>query len=124
PARTNVQELGRIAAEQDKTYHTKRAEAIALARKNGWVIEKTYKDGRHVSLQKIDELGMPVYYTTYNNSAAAATTRTDQLWEGGKLGLKLNGSGSHVSEKMGVWDGGMVRESHVELRGRVVQKDA
>jgi hypothetical protein len=123
PARANAQELGRIAAEQDKTYRIKRAEAIALAKKNNWVIEKTYSDGRHVSLQGLDELGMPIYYITYNNSAAAATTRTDQLWQGGALGLNLSGSGNHVSEKMGVWDGGMVRESHVELRGRVEQKD-
>lgn len=123
PARANVQELGRIAAEQDQNYRIKRSEAISLAQKNGWVIEKTYQDGRHVSLQGLDAAGVPVYYITYNNSAAAATTRTDQLWAGGSLGLNLSGASNSVNEKLGVWDGGMVRESHVELRGRVVQKD-
>ncbi|MBF8964387.1 S8 family serine peptidase [Pontibacter sp. FD36] len=122
PVRANVQELGRIAAAEDKNYRTKRAEAIALAKRNGWEIEKTYKDGTHISLQSLDELGMPVYYITYNNNAAI-TTRTNQLWTGGKLGLNLSGASNSVTDKMGVWDGGLVRESHVELRGRVEQKD-
>ncbi|WP_299705758.1 S8 family serine peptidase [uncultured Pontibacter sp.] len=121
--RANVQELGRIAAEEDQNYKAKRATAIALAKKNGWEIEKTYKDGTHISLQGLDATGMPVYYITYNNSYAAATTRTDQLWAGGRLGLNLSGAGDAVSEKLGVWDGGLVRESHIELRGRVEQMD-
>ncbi|MCP2042761.1 S8 family serine peptidase [Pontibacter sp. HSC-36F09] len=122
PVRANVKELGRIAAAEDKNYRVKRAEAIALARQNGWEIEKTYPDGTYISLQHLDKLGMPVYYITYNSSAAS-TTRTDQLWEGGKLGLNLSGAGNSVTDKLGIWDGGMVRESHVELRGRVEQKD-
>ncbi|GGG08783.1 S8 family serine peptidase [Pontibacter amylolyticus] len=122
PVRANVKELGRIAAAEDKNYRAKRAEAIALARKNGWEIEKTYQDGTHISLQRLDALGMPVYYITYNN-ASAITTGTDQLWAGGKLGLNLSGASASVTDKMGIWDGGLVRESHVELRGRVAQKD-
>lgn len=122
PVRANVQELGRIAAAEDKDYRIKRAEAIALAKQNGWEIEKTYQDGTHISLQHLDELGMPVYYITYNN-AAAITTRTNQLWAGGQLGLNLSGASNSVTDKMGIWDGGLVRESHVELRGRVEQKD-
>lgn len=122
PVRANVKELGRIAATEGKNYRIKREEAIALAKRNGWEIEKTYPDGTHISLQRLDELGMPVYYITYNN-AAAITTGTDQLWAGGKLGLNLSGASSSVTDKMGIWDGGLIRESHVELRGRVVQKD-
>lgn len=123
PAKSNVQELGRIAAEQDNNYRIKRAEAIALAKKNGWEIEKTYKDGRHVSLQGLDAKGMPLYYITYNNSYAAATTSTNQLWAGGALGLNLSGASSAVSDKLGIWDGGKVRDTHVELSGRVQQQD-
>ncbi|PKV67012.1 S8 family serine peptidase [Pontibacter ramchanderi] len=122
PVRANVKELGRIAAAEDKDYRARRAEAIALARQNGWEIEKTYPDGTHLSLQRIDALGMPVYYITYNTTAAI-TTRTDQLWAGGKLGLNLSGASSSVTDKMGIWDGGLIRESHVELRGRVEHKD-
>ena len=122
PVRANVKELGRIAAAEDKDFRTKRAAAIALAKRNGWEIEKTYPDGTHLSLQRIDALGMPVYYITYN-TAAAITTRTDQLWAGGKLGLNLSGASNSVTDKMGIWDGGLIRESHVELRGRVEQKD-
>ncbi|MBD1398924.1 S8 family serine peptidase [Pontibacter sp. JH31] len=123
PARTNVQELGRIATEESKNYAANRATAIALAKKNGWDIERTYKDGTHISLQGLDASGMPVYYITYNNTRAAATTKTNQLWAGGSLGLNLSGAASAVSDKIGVWDGGLVRESHIELRGRVEIKD-
>ena len=123
PVRTNVQELGRIATEESKYYRTNRAAAIALAKKNGWDIERTYKDGTHISLQGLDATGMPIYYITYNNSRAAATTRTNQLWAGGALGLNLSGAGSAVNDKIGIWDGGLIRESHTELRGRVVIKD-
>ncbi|MDX5419973.1 MAG: peptidase S8, partial [Hymenobacteraceae bacterium] len=112
PVRTNVQELGRIATEESKYYRTNRAAAIALAKKNGWDIERTYKDGTHISLQGLDATGMPIYYITYNNSRAAATTRTNPLWAGGGLGLNLSGAGSAVTDKIGIWDGGLIRESH------------
>ncbi|WP_083919411.1 S8 family serine peptidase [Pontibacter roseus] len=123
PVEANVQELGRIAVAAERDYKANRAAAMALARKNGWEIEKTYRDGTHISLQGLDALGMPIYYITYNNSRAAATTKTNQLWAGGSLGLSLSGAGSAVSDKMGIWDGGLIRESHVELRGRIELKD-
>lgn len=122
-ARANVQELRRIAEAEDKHFRTNRAKAIALAKKYGWEIEKTYRDGTYISLQGLDATGMPVYYITHNNSRAAATTRTDQLWAGGSLGLNLSGESNSVTQKLGIWDGGLVRESHVELRGRVEIKD-
>ncbi|MCX2742058.1 S8 family serine peptidase [Pontibacter anaerobius] len=123
PDRTNTQALQRIATAAEKDYQANRAKALALAEKYGWVIEKQYKDGTVISLQGLDATGMPVYYITYNNSNAAATTRTDQLWTGGSLGLDLNGSSSNLANKLAIWDGGRVRASHQELTGRVTQKD-
>ncbi|MGD1901913.1 MAG: Calx-beta domain-containing protein [Geitlerinemataceae cyanobacterium] len=55
------------------------------------------------------------FQATYSNLSAADTTNTDQLWEGGELGLALDGEGV----KVGVWDGGKIRGSHQELSGRV-----
>lgn len=120
---TNVQALQKISNAASKDYQAKRALALQLAEERGWVIEKTYKDGTHISLQGIDAKGLPIYYITYNNVRAAATTKTTHLWAGGALGLTLSGSGSTVADKLGIWDGGRVRETHQELRGRVVQKD-
>ncbi|TXK52795.1 S8 family serine peptidase [Pontibacter qinzhouensis] len=123
PIRTNLEALQNLSAAAGRDYKVNRARAIELANRNGWVIEKTYKDGTHMSLQGLDAKGLPIYYITYNNTRAAATTKTDQLWSGGGLGLNLSGANSSVSSKLGVWDAGRVLETHQELRGRVVQKD-
>ncbi|OKL40639.1 S8 family serine peptidase [Pontibacter flavimaris] len=123
PDRTNTQELQRIASAAEKDYRANRGKALALAEKYGWVIEKQYKDGTVISLQGLDETGMPVYYITYNNSSSASTTRVDELWAGGSLGLSLSGSSSNVVNKLAIWDGGRVRASHQEMSGRVIQKD-
>ncbi|CAM3824572.1 S8 family serine peptidase [Pontibacter korlensis] len=123
PTRANTQELQRIATAASKDYEANRAKAVELAKKYGWVIEKEFKDGRVISLQGLDATGLPVYYITYNNSNAAATTKTNQLWSGGSLGLNLSGSGSSIANKLAIWDGGRVRASHQELTGRVTQKD-
>lgn len=123
PMRANTKALQRIATSAEKDYKTNRAKALELARARGWVIEKSYKDGTHISLQGLDAAGLPIYYITYNNSNSAATTKTDQLWAGGSLGLSLNGSSSSVANKLAIWDGGRVRASHQELKGRITQKD-
>jgi|GEM_PF-6747139 len=57
---------------------------------------------------------------TYSNLVAADTTNADQLWQGGSLGLSLDGSGVTV----GVWDEGKVLDTHTEFGGRVTIGDA
>ncbi|MDX5482262.1 MAG: S8 family serine peptidase [Hymenobacteraceae bacterium] len=123
PVRANVTELQRIATSAEKDYKANRAEALRLAKRYDWIVERTYADGTHISLQGLDSKGMPIYYITYNNTRAAATTKTDQLWAGGSLGLSLGGAGTAVAEKLGMWDGGGIRVTHQELKDRVVQKD-
>lgn len=58
--------------------------------------------------------------TTYSNLVAADTTNADQLWQGGGLGLSLDGSGLTV----GVWDEASVLGTHQEFSGRVTIGDA
>lgn len=55
--------------------------------------------------------GKPIYKSTDNLSAARAT-KTVHLWNGGSLGLNLDGSGMTV----GVWDGGPADSAHVEFQ--------
>jgi hypothetical protein len=124
PVRANVKELGQIAVAAEKDYKANRAKAIQLAKSKGWVVEKAFSDGSYISLQGVDAKGMPIYYITYNNTRAAASVGTTELWAGGSLGLTLSGAGNAVAEKLGMWDGGRVRESHQELTGRIIQKDS
>ena len=62
--------------------------------------------------------GRPFLYTTHNRRAAT-TSRTHTLWTGGRSGYDLMGAGQAI----GVWDAGVARSTHVELAGRVAQKD-
>ncbi|WP_162055337.1 S8 family serine peptidase [Pontibacter pamirensis] len=120
---TNIKALQQIAVAAEKDYKADRTRAVKLAHEKGWVIQKTYKDGTYISLQGLDARGVPIYYITYNNSRAAATTKTDQLWAGGSLGLSLSGASNSVASKLAMWDGGRIRETHQELKKRVQLKD-
>ena len=99
------------------------AKAVQVAKQKGWPIYEVSKNGTVRALQHLDLLGNPIYYTTFNNTTAAATTRANQLWPGGNSGLNLSGSSDAVTSKLGIWDAGVLR-THVELTGRVLQKDS
>jgi len=103
--------------------------AIWMAKQKGWPLTRIGKNGTIFSLQRIDFLGNPIYYSTFNNTIAAATTRANQLWPGGSSGLNLSGASTAVSAKLGIWDGGVILKSHVEFAtigagSRILQKDS
>lgn len=93
--------------DPDKRY------AEAFAREKGIPVRVVHDDGTIWEIRRISERGQPEYYTT-NNLNAARTTSTDKLWQGGELGLDLDGTGIVV----GVWDGGLVRITHDEFQSR------
>ncbi len=99
------------------------AKAMSLAKEKGWQLSIKNKDGKIGRLVGVDFLGFPKYYINQNNIIAAATTRANQLWPGGNSGLGLSGSSPSVKNKMGIWDEGSVLPTHVELIGRITQKD-
>lgn len=57
----------------------------------------------------------PIYRTTYNRNAGIMQG-ADALWNGGSLGLNIEGQGMFVS----VWDGARVLTTHEALTGRVI----
>jgi hypothetical protein len=89
----------------------------------GWPLVIASKKGHNLYLHGIDLFGKPVYIATVDNIISAATIRTNQLYSGGKLGLSLSGSSNNVKGKIAIWDEGLVRPTHVELTGRVIQVD-
>lgn len=66
----------------------------------------------------IDSNGRPIYLST-DNAGAAVTTGAAVLNDENQFGFGLTGEGILV----GVWDGGLVRNTHIELSGRVSQLD-
>ena len=115
--------ITRISEEITTQYNTNYQKAINVARQKGWQTEGNLGNGRIFRLHGIDETGHPLYITTESNANAAATTRTNQLYSGGSLGLSLNGSSDAVKDKLGVWDGGAVLATHQEFGTRVKQQD-
>lgn len=88
---------------------------LRLAKQYNWTLQKSLSDGRTMALQGIDEFENPIYYITHGQISASACTRTNSLYMGGSLGVNLNGSSLIVKDKLGIWDGGLVRSTHQEL---------
>lgn len=116
-------ELARVAASINQKHQSAYQEALVLAKKNKWLLRQTAPDGSVISFQGLDESGKPTYYSTQSNAVAARTTQTDLLWTGSRTGYNLSGSSDFMAGKLGIWDGGKVRNTHQELLGKVTQED-
>ena len=122
---TSVQtrELEKISYDQ-RIIETQRFEkAMGLAAQKGWKLTITDDKGNVARLVGVDEMGFPMYVGTQSNVVAASTIGTNKLWTGGSSGLNLDGSSALLTNKLALWDGGLINKSHVELIGRITQKD-
>jgi hypothetical protein len=120
---TNVAFLQQNAVQLQQKIEISRAKAFSLAAEKGWETFAITKRGEVMSLQGVDDLGLPIYCITYNNSIAAATTGTNKLYNGGGLGLNLSGS-TIPNGKIAIWDGGAILATHTEFAtNRIVKKD-
>lgn len=97
-------------------------ETYQSARQYGWPLQINQGNARILKLQRTDETGEPVYYTSHS-SPVSLVTRTDALYSGGSLGLNLNGNSPAVIDKLALWDGGETRADHRELAGKIQQTD-
>lgn len=108
-----------ISSQQ--TQNLQSANKMAIEKK--WKVGGNLRNDRIFNLYGLDATGHPLYIATESNAKAAITTRTNQLYTGGSLGLSLSGNSASVINKLGVWDGGGVLTTHQELVSRVVQQD-
>lgn len=107
-----------------KVEDDQRKQALELARKKGWPVERILPNGDRMLLVGVNPGGTPEYLITYSNVGAAATTGASQLWPGATSNLNLSGSSAFMDGRLAIWDGGQVRGTHVELAGRVLPGDA
>ena len=121
--RTNTELLKQISVIQAEKERIKYQQLKTLAAKKGWDMIRKDKKGNIIILVDVDAAGQPQYITTESNTIAAATIGTSALWPGGSTGLNLSGSSNSVKDKLAIWDGGKIRNTHVELTGRILQKD-
>jgi hypothetical protein len=120
---TNRAALQRLYSEIAPKNQSNKARAMQLAQQKNWMVRHVQDDGTVISLEGVDDNGFPIHYITDNNTRAAASVKTDQVWPGGSTGFNLSGSSDALRGKLAVWDGGAVRLSHQELVGRVTQRD-
>jgi hypothetical protein len=107
----------------ENQYRSAQSQLQTLARQNNWPLRQTFADGSVMVLSGVSETGQPLYDATTTNRGAALTTRTDALYVGGVLELNLNGGSEVMKDRLGVWDGGKVLDTHSELSGRITQVD-
>jgi hypothetical protein len=120
---TNLKALREISVRADIRHREMTDRLRRLADQNGWPLSKTFRNGSRAVLVGVSRKGYPLYVTTNNNIISAATIGTSQLWPGGSTGLNLSGSTAALKSKIAIWDGGRVLATHLELTGRVLQKD-
>ena len=101
-----------------------RAKAYSLAREKHWPTQAISANKSISVLVGINKNNHPIYYTTFNNIDAAATINTSPIWPSGSTGLNLNGSSYYLKNKLGIWDGGRVLDTHIELVGRINRMDS
>lgn len=109
--------LSRIDRESRKDF-LPQAEKEKLAKQYNFPVVLNLEHGRTADFQYLDEAGKPVYYTTFNISAAV-TTGAASLQPGGELGLELTGRGMVV----GIYDQTRPKPNHREFENRVTQVD-
>ena len=110
----DLEKLNQLQEKFETEYKAKKKEAVKYALKNNIdvVIEK--EDGGGKVLQQVLDDGTLIYVET-RNAGSAQTSSTDELYNGGSLGLDLDGTGIEV----GVWDFDEVRTTHQEFGNRV-----
>jgi serine protease AprX len=74
------------------------------------VVKTESENGQITELMDVLPNGEKVYAQT-DNAGAAITARANKLYNGGTLGLNIQGQGMTA----GVWDGGSIRDTHREF---------
>ncbi|MGC4040261.1 MAG: S8 family serine peptidase [Flavobacterium sp.] len=110
-------ERQKIVSTYDQSYSKKLlAEAVEDYNKQQILINEykqhyNFKDSELKSLVRIEN-GLPIFNRIYNQGSSI-TISTNKMYPGGSMGLSVTGSGMTA----GVWDGGKVRDTHVEFGG-------
>lgn len=104
--------------ESVQKYALSPEEKIAITRRIGIPLKIQLEGERSAWFQYLDDENHPVYYTTYNVTAAI-TNGARALQAGGSLNLDLQGEGMIV----GIYDQTRPRANHAEFGNRVTQID-
>lgn len=113
----DLNKLNQLQSKVLADFQQNRQEALSLAAIHGWPESYDFENNGVGFLIGVVN-GQPIYYETFNKNAVI-TARADRVQTGGSAGLDLNGENMLV----GVWDGGLVRETHQLFEGRAEHID-
>jgi len=116
-AKSNVAVLKELSKKYKLFFEQNRLQAEVFAQAKNWPLEMS-TSGNYSQLVGITENGKPIYYTTYNRGAGI-TSRANKLYDGGGLGLNVQGE-NMIS---GIWDAAAVLTTHELFEGRVQVMD-
>ena len=118
----DLQEASKLQLQKEKQ---QQEILLKIAKEKNWplILTSNSSSKEIIILTGISNSGIPLYTSTQSNVVAASTTGTNQLWSGGRLGLSLSGSSASVANNLAIWDGGRIMPNHIELTGRVTQRD-
>ena len=111
-----IQEKAEEYSRQSDNLYQK---SMRLARQRGLKIKDSVGRGQVIMLQQINEIGEALYIGNHSNTQSAVTTRTNQVYSGGTVGVSLSGKSDTMAGKLAIWDGGNALASHQEFGGRV-----
>lgn len=112
---TDSEALLRLHERLKRTWQQDSAKIEAFRQEHGDdAVFQEKEDGTIIMLVGFEEDGTPIYYTT-DNANASITSNTTAVKPGGAAGYNLTGSGIIA----GIWDGGLVRQTHQEFGSRV-----
>ncbi len=110
--------------EEIKKQSIERQKRIALfAKTQNLELKQILPNGQVKEIEDIDTFGLPVYRISENNIDAGKTTSTQNLHEGGTLGLNLTGNYGRINGRLGIWDGGKILDTHTEFENRISLQD-
>ncbi len=118
---TNNEKLHRLAEKYQEQWDSQRGkEFLQLKSIKSGAWGSIYTDPR-IELVGIKSSGRPIIFSSHNVDAAV-TISTNRTWPTGDAGYRLSGSGTAPGE-LGLWDGGLPRDTHIEFGGRVTRMD-
>jgi len=117
--RLQINERIKNAEDFSRKLDSNYKKSLRIAGERGLKIKEDLGNGRFLSLQQINEIGEPLYIINHSNAQAAATTKTNQLYSGGSLGISLSGKSDTMSGRLAIWDGGNALATHQEFGGRI-----
>jgi hypothetical protein len=102
--RASRDQIKAFAKHHSELFKLQKAEAVRLAKENGWVIKKSIPGGGQMEIMAIGP-------NITDNVDAAIASGTNELWADSSSGLNLDGAGFLIGE----WDGGRVKQLHQEF---------